>query len=158
MMHLNSYWSLVNYCNAKHYYFYEMSSVSILHPSTETYAVSFELRNDSNSAKSFHVQDITLYSFMRTIDLVNNTLSWVELRTFNSSNKDELKKYITNADDITENVTIPILCCCRIPEGSYVNAESVCSRLNEAFAESADISIKSITPTHNNAGSSFYHN
>ncbi len=132
-----------------------MSNVSILHPSVETHAVSFELHNESDSPKSFHVQDITLYSFMRTIDWVNNALTWVELRTIEPSNKDELKKYIINADDITENVTLPILCCCRIPEGTYVNAETICERLNDAFSESDDISLRSITPTHNVVGSSF---
>lgn len=139
----------------RYYYFYEMSNISILHPSVETHSVSFELHNESDSPKSFHVQDITLYSFMRTIDWVNNAFTWVELRTIESTNKDELKKYIINADDITENVTIPILCCCRIPEGSYVNAEAICERLNDAFSDSDSISLQSITPTHNVVGSGF---
>lgn len=171
-----------------------MENTSILHPDDTERSIAFKFTNVTDTDKEVYIKDITLYSFLRNIDWVNNVFSWVELREI------PLKKLVCNPPDDTDNgsddgtvggtdiqpsierditdsnegdsgeqpatgstgdsgtennkddekKTVPILCCLRIPPGTYKNTENIIEMINDKLSKltNYELAIDGIQAIH----------
>ncbi len=164
-----------------------MENLSILRSDTSERSITFKFTNTTDTDKDVYIKDITLYSFLRNIDWVNNVFSWVELREIPlneiacnppppDTDESSGKADITNGDNDMQaplerdfmdrgegsddqtatgnNKTVPILCCLRIPPGTYKNTESIISIINTRLGELngliyGGLAIKGIQAIHN---------
>ena len=122
-----------------------MENDSILYPDDTVRSIAFKFTNATDTDKEVYIKDITLYSFLRNIDWVNNVFSWVELREI------PLNKLAYNQPDNTKLLKIPILCCLRIPPGTYKNTESILAIINDRLSKMNEygLAIKGAQALHN---------
>ena len=123
-----------------------MENNAILHPDSTVRSIAFKFTNATDTDKEVYIKDVTLYSFLRNIDWVNNVFSWVELRDI------PLNKLAYNQLDNTDSLQVPILCCLRIPPGTYKNTESILAAINDRLSKIADeydLAINGAQAIHN---------
>ena len=125
-----------------------MENNSILHPDDTERSITFKFTNETDTDKEVYIKDITLYSFLRNIDWVNNVFSWVELREIS------LDKLACNHPDSDTTIKVPILCCLRILPGTYKNTESIITMINDRLSKlnelyENELAINSVQAIHN---------
>lgn len=156
-----------------------MENISILRSDTSERSVAFKFMNTTSTDKEVYVKDITLYSFLRNIDWVNNVFSWIELReiplkelvcnppentdnntqpptdqTINVNDSEQIPTEQPSTGDTDMVIKIPILCCLRIPPGSYKNTENIIAVINANLNKihdlyEYDLAITGIQAIHN---------
>lgn len=133
-----------------------MENISIVHPDNNNRTISFKFTNTTENDKDVYIKDITLYTFLRNIDWVNNVFSWVEIRSLKIS---DIAYNVSSDDDKNKSTNVPILCCVRIPPGTYKNTETIVQTINDAFEKLPDQDIKAaiseINTAHDVPGSTF---
>ena len=126
-----------------------MEKLSIIHSDWNERSITFKFTNTTDTNKEVYIKDITLYSFLRNIDWVNNVFSWIELRSIS------LDKLVYNPPDdgIIDTIEVPVLCCLRIPPGNYKNTESIIAVISENLEklnnDGYGIAISHIQAVHN---------
>ena len=128
-----------------------MESISIVHPDNNNRTISFKFTNTTENDKDVYIKDITLYTFLRNIDWVNNVFSWVEIRKLNTSD-------IAHNGTSPDTIHVPILCCARIPPGRYKNTEMIVQTINntlQSISEQNSIAITGVDAIHGVPGSAY---
>ena len=133
-----------------------MESISIVHPDNNNRTISFKFTNTTENDKDVYIKDITLYTFLRNIDWVNNVFSWVEIRSLKRS---RFAHNVLTNDTNNVDIYVPILCCVRIPPGTYKNTETIIEAINDVLANNAsdinNIAITSVSTVHGVPGSAY---
>lgn len=124
-----------------------MEKLSVIHSDRNERSITFKFTNTTDTNKDVYIKDITLYSFLRNIDWVNNVFSWVELRSI------PLNKLVYNPPNSgIDTMEVPVLCCLRIPPGNYKNTESIIAAISENLErlsnDGYDIAISHIQTLH----------
>ena len=128
-----------------------MENISILRSDTSERSITFKFTNATDIDKDVYIKDITLYSFLRNIDWVNNVFSWVELRKMSELSNSLVCK-LPSDTQVFNQLMIPILCCLRIPPGTYKNTESIISIINDrlgTLGSNYNLAIQGIQAIHN---------